>query len=103
MVTIKCSNSEIMIEQSKNESYQNIKGQLDKILVPGVIPNIKGIKKIIATLKKRIKILETGTMFFCNSDDQFEKSQLAIARLSGELQAYQERYNEIQEKLRQNC
>ena len=88
------------MNETKETAYQSIKAQLDATFAKGGIPNIKAFKKIIADLKKRIKLLETGTEFFATSMADVEKAQFQIARLSGQLQAYQERYNWIQEQLK---
>ena len=90
-------------EETKQSAYQRIKEQLDKLFVPGSIPNVKAFKKIIADLRKRIKLLEAGTPFFASGMEDVSKAQSAIARLSGELQAYQERYAMIQERLKSNA
>ena len=89
-------------EETKQKAYSRIKDELDRQLASGMLINIKGLKKVIAFLKKRIKLLESGTMFFARSVEDVEKANLAIASLSGELQAYQERYSWIQNKLKES-
>lgn len=88
------------MESTKQQFYQTTKDQLDAAFSKGGIPNIKKFKKIIHDLKSRIKLLETGTDFFATSTDDVNKAAFLVARLSGQLQAYQERYNWIQERLK---
>ncbi|MBQ8969176.1 MAG: hypothetical protein IJ064_05545 [Bacteroidaceae bacterium] len=89
-------------EETRQSAYQNIKANLDNLFSKGGIPNIKGFQKTIRDLKKRINLLETGTQFFATSLEDVAKAELAVARLNGQLQAYQERYNWIQAKLKEN-
>lgn len=84
----------------KQTAYQSTKKTLDDTFAKGGIPNIKNFKKIIHDLKSRIKLLETGTEFFTTSTDDVNKAAFLVARLRGQLQAYQERYNWIQERLK---
>lgn len=88
------------MESTKQQFYQTTKSQLDAAFSKGGIPNIKKFKKIIHDLKSRIKLLETGTEFFATSTDDVNKAAFLVARLSGQLQAYQERYNWIKERLK---
>lgn len=88
------------MELTKQQFYQTTKDQLDAAFSKSSIPNIKKFKKIIHDLKSRIKLLETGTEFFATSMDDVNKAAFLVARLSGQLQAYQERYNWIQERLK---
>ena len=90
------------LEEIKQTAYQSIKSQLDEVFSKGGIPNIKAFKKIIADLKKRIKLLESGTEFFATSMEDVEKAEFQIARLTGQLDAYKERYDFIQRKLKEN-
>ena len=87
-------------EQMKQSAYTAIKEQLDKAFEKGGIPNIKAFKKIMSDLRKRIKLLESGTSVFARNMEDVEKAQLQIARLSGQLQAYQERMNWIDERMK---
>lgn len=89
-------------EETRKTAYQSIKSQLDSIFSKGGIPNVKAFQKIIRDLKKRIKLLESGTEFFACSLEDVEKAEVRIATLSGQLEAYQERYNWIQAKLKEN-
>ena len=90
-------------EEVKKSAYRRVKEELDKQFASGMIPCIKGFKKAIAVYKKRIKILESGTMFFARGLDDVDKASLAIAKLSGELQAYQERCSWIQNKMKESA
>ena len=87
-------------EQLKQSAYTAIKEQLDMAFEKGGIPNIKAFKKIMADLKKRIKLLESGASFFVQNMEDVNKVSLQIARLSGQLQAYQERYDWIKAKMK---
>jgi len=87
---------------TKQRGYEETKSGLDKVFTPGAIPNIKAIKKIIADLRKRIGILKTGAILFTTSLDEVDKANLQMERLSGQLQAYQERYDWIKEKLKES-
>lgn len=89
-------------EEMRQSAYQTIKAQLDKAFAGGGIPNVKAFQKAIRDLKKRIKLLDCGTSFFACSLDDIEKVQLQTARLSGQLQAYQERYDWIKTRLKEN-
>lgn len=89
-------------EEMKQSSYQCIKDELEKAFASGAMPNVKGFKKVIASLKKRMKLVESGTSFFARSQEDVTRAELAVARLSGQLQAYQEKLNMITEKLKQN-
>lgn len=87
------------IEETKSAAYMSIKNQLDEAFAKGGIPNIKAIKKVIADLKKRIKAVEFGSAF-ASSMDELHKAELAVARLSGQKQAYQERLDWINERIK---
>ena len=89
-------------KEIKQTAYQSIKSQLDNAFSKGGIPNIKAFKRIIVDLKKRIKLLESGTEFFATSMEDVEKAEFQIARLTGQLDAYKERYDFIQRKLKEN-
>ena len=89
--------------ETKQSAYQSIKEQLDKLFQSGGIPNISAFQKTIRDLRKRIKLLEAGTPFFAISEAEVQKASLAIANLSGQLQAYQERYDWIRAKLRETA
>ena len=84
-------------DETKASAYQNIKEQLDNLFAKGGIPSIKGFQKVIRDLRKRIKLLEAGCPFFATSEADVEKTNLAIARLSGQLQAYKERYDKVRQ------
>lgn len=86
----------------KQTEYQSTKKTLDETFAKGGIPNIKQFKKIIADLKKRIRLLESGTAFFATCHEDVAKAAIQTARLSGQLEAYQERYKWIQERLKAN-
>lgn len=88
-------------EEMQQRAYEETKSGLDKVFTPGAIPNINAIKKIIADLRKRINILQTGAILFATSLDEVDKVNLQMERLSGQLQAYQERYDWIKEKLKE--
>ena len=87
-------------EQMKQSAYTAIKEQLDKAFEKGGIPNIKAFKKIMSDLRKRINLLESGTPFFARSLEDVESAELQIARLSGQLQAYKERMDWINERMK---
>ena len=88
------------LEQVKRTAYTAIKKELDEAFGKGGIPNIKVFKKTISDLSKRIKLLESGILFFPRSLEDVNKAQRQIARLSGQLQAYQERYEWIMNKMK---
>ena len=87
-------------EEMRQSAYQTIKAQLDQVFVGGGIPKVNAFQKTIRDLRKRVKLLQSGTAFFAQSLEDVEKAQLQIARLSGQLQAYQERYDWIKERLK---
>ena len=89
-------------EEVKKSAYRRVKEELDKQFASGMIPCIKGFKKVIAEYRKRIKILRSCATFFVVSLEDVDRLSLAIAKLSGELNAYQERYIEIQQKIKEN-
>ena len=88
-------------EQMKQESYTSIKEQLDAAFAKGGIPNIKGIKATIASLRKRIRNVEQGVVFALSLEEA-NKAELVIAMLQGQQQAYQERLDWINERLNAN-
>lgn len=87
------------IEEVKQKAYTNLKDGLDAVFVRGAIPNIKAIKKELVSVNKRINTIETGSAF-ARSLEEVNKAELAIARLSGEREAWQERIDWINERLR---
>jgi hypothetical protein len=90
-------------EEIKASAYKSIKEQLDSLFAKGGIPNLRAFQKIIRDLRKRIKLLDGGTAFFARSLEDVEKAQLQSARLSGQLQAYKERYDWIRAKLKETA
>lgn len=87
------------IEEVKQKAYTNLKDRLDAVFVRGAIPNIKAIKKKLVSVNKRINTIEAGSAF-ARSLEEVNKAELAIARLSGEREAWQERIDWINERLR---
>lgn len=87
------------IEETKSAAYNSIKNQLEAGLANGCILSIKGLKKVIADLKKRIKAVEFGSAF-ASSMEELHKAELAIANLSGQKQAYQEKLDWVNEKIK---
>ena len=90
------------IDTEKQTAYQSTKKTLDDTFANGGIPNINHFKKIIADIKKRIRLLESGTAFFATCHEDVTKAAIQTARLSGQLEAYQERYKWIQGMLKAN-
>ena len=89
-------------DEIRLSAYKTIKEKLDMLFASGGIPNISGFQKTIRDLRKRIKLIDSGTQFFANNLDDVEKAQLQTARLSGQLQAYEEKYDRIKSKLKEN-
>lgn len=90
-------------EEIRLKAYNTIKQQLDAAFSQGGIPNIKQFRKTIKDLKRRIGILIDGTELFARSEEDVEKAARGVANLSGQLEAYQERYDWIMRKLKENA
>ena len=88
------------IEEMKQKAYNSIKGQLDTLFEKGGIPNIKGFKKVIADLQRRIRLIESQAVF-ANSLEEVDKANLAIANLQGQCQAYKERLTWVNNKIKE--
>ena len=86
-------------EQMKQESYASVKEQLDAAFAKGGIPNIKAFKATIASLRKRIRNVEQGVVFAL-SLEEVRNAEMVIAMLQGQRQAYQERLDWINEKIK---
>ena len=79
------------IEETKSAAYNSIKNQLDAAMANGSILSIKGLKKAIADIKKRIKAVEFGSAF-ASSMEELHKA--------GQKQAYQEKLDWINERIK---
>lgn len=89
------------IEETKQKAYESIKGKLDAAFANGGIPNIKAFKATLEDIKKRIKIVEKHSAF-AQDLDEVQKAELAIARLRGQQEAWQERLDWINERMKTN-
>lgn len=87
------------IEETKHKAYTSIKGQLDSAFAKGGIPNIKAFKKALENIKKRIKTIELNCVF-AKDLEEVQKAELAIAHLRGEQEAWQERLDWINDRIK---
>jgi len=83
----------------KQESYNSIKNQLDAAIANGSLLSLNGLKKVIRDLRKRIKNVEQGVVFAL-SLEEVNKAELVIAMLQGQCQAYQERLDWMNERIK---
>lgn len=87
----------------KENRYKEIKEAFDKILKEHKgIPNIKGFQKAIRDIKKKIKAIENGSCF-AKDDDEVRQAEIAMARRSGELKAYEETLATIKKRIKEAC
>lgn len=87
----------------KENRYKEMKEAIDKVLKEHKgIPNIKGFEKAIRDTKKKIKAIEFGSCF-ANDDEQVRQAEIAMARRSGELQAYEETLASIKKRIKEAC
>lgn len=87
----------------KENRYKEMKEAFDKVLkgYKG-IPNIKGFQKAIRDTKEKIKALENG-LCFAKDDVEVRQAEVAMARRSGELQAYEETLASIKKRIKEVC
>lgn len=87
----------------KDNRYKEMKEALDELLkVYKGIPNLKGFEKIIRETKKKIKAIENGSCF-AKDDEEVRQAEIATARRSGELQAYEETLASIKKRIKGVC
>ena len=80
------------------ENHDTTKANLENA-IKGHIPNIKAFKAAIKDLTKRIKLVACKMQFAC-SDEEVRLAEAAVARLSGQRDAYVEVLADINAKLR---
>lgn len=87
----------------KEDRYKEMKEALDNILKEHKgIPNIKGFEKAIRDTKKKIKAIENGSCF-AKDDEEVRQAEIAMAKRSGELQAYEETLSYINKRIKEVC
>ena len=90
-------------DAAKENRYKEMKEALDNLLKEYKgIPNIKGFEKIIRETKKKIKAIENGSCF-AKDDEEVRQAEIAMARRSGELQAYEEILASIKKRIKGVC
>jgi hypothetical protein len=80
-------------ETTKQAAYESAVDKLDKAFAKGGVPSIKGFKRVLADYNRRINVLVDGAEMCARNLEDVNKTELAIARLQGERQAFQERFD----------
>lgn len=87
----------------KENRYKEMMEAFDKVLKEHKgIPNVKGFEKAIRDTKKKIKAIENGSCF-AKDDEEVRQAEVAMARRSGELQAYEETLASIKKRIKEAC
>lgn len=82
--------------------YRDLKDNFDKKMSEGYLPNVSGIKKEILSLKRKIKRVTDGACFARNMEE-VDKTEHILARLMGQLKAYQDILSNVNERIKEVC